>query len=261
MLIGIVIVLAVGFIGFQALQVEPPETQVIYKTVKPERRIATDPFVERTPEPVKRTQQAVEYIPSTQIETTPVPQSIPTAESNDADIKEFQAWISSVLTEEDTFEKTEQEDINVEDGEIDYEVERAVIKSVIQEQWAHSLETYDIEGYMSAIWEDDFFYVSDMGTPDNLDDDIIFRGGQEEREGTLKMFDANQSIELNLYQNGDVEFLSDTVAMADYDYDLRLNWSHGEVSNPSGRMFFIMEFRENGEWRILEWYDYATPGP
>ncbi len=114
---------------------------------------------------------------------------------------------------------------------------------------------------MSAIWEDDFFYVSDMGTPNNLDDDIIFRGGQEEREGTLKMFDANQSIELNLYRNGEVEFLGDMHAMADYDYDLRLNWSHGEQSNPTGRMIFIMERRENGEWRILEWYDYATPVP
>ena len=185
---------------------------------------------------------------------------MPTAESEDTDIKEFQAWLSSVLTEEDTLAEAEQEDFN-KDDEIDYEVERAVIKSVIQEQWANSLETYNIEGYMSAIWEDDFFYVSDMGTPDNLDDDIIFRGGQEEREGTLKMFDANQSIELNLYQNGDVEFLSDTFAMADYDYDLRLNWSHGERSNPSGRMFFILELRENGEWRILEWYDYATPAP
>ena len=260
MLISIVIVLAVGFIGFQALQVEPPETKVIYKTVIPERRITTDPFVERTPESVTTTHQEVEHIPSTLIETTSVPESVPTAESNDADIREFQAWISSVLTEENTLAETEQEDFN-KDDEIDYEVERTVIKSVIQDQWANSLETYDIEGYMSAIWEDDFFYVSDMGTPDNLDDDIIFRGGQQEREGTLKMFDANKSIELNLYRNGDVEFLSDTVAMADYDYDLRLNWSHGEKSNPSGRMFFILELRENGEWRILEWYDYATPSP
>ena len=114
---------------------------------------------------------------------------------------------------------------------------------------------------MSAIWEDNFFYASDMGTPDNPDDDMIFRGGQQEREGTLKMFDVTQNIELNLYKNGDIEFLSDTLAMADYDYDLRLGLAHEGQSNPSGRIVFILELRENGEWRILEWYDYATPDP
>ena len=49
--------------------------------------------------------------------------------------------------------------------------------------------------------------------------------------------------------------------MVDYDYDLRLNFSKHGISNPSGRMIFILERRDNGEWRILEWYDYATPDP
>lgn len=261
-IIVVVAVFVVEFIGFQVLKVEPPETQVIYKTVKPEeRRITTSPFVESIPESVTETQQEVENIPSTKIETTPVPESVPTAESNDADIREFQTWLSSVLTAEDLIEETEQEDLNAEDDGIDYDLEKSVIKSVIQDQWANGLETYNIEGYMSAIWEDDFFYVSDLGTPDNLNDDIIFRGGQQEREGIANMFNRNDSIELNLYQNGNVEFLSDTLAMVDYEYDLRLNWLHGEQSNPTGRMIFIMELRENGEWRILEWYDYAAPDP
>ena len=63
---------------------------------------------------------------------------------------------------------------------------------------------------MSAIWEDNFFYVSDMGTPDNQDDDLIFRSGQQEQDGILKMFITLDSIELNLYRSGDIEFLSDT---------------------------------------------------
>ena len=166
--------------------------------------------------------------------------------------------------EENTLEETEQEDANAEkteNNEINYNLETSHIKTTIEDQWRNSLETYDIEGYMSAIWEDSFFYVSDMGTPDNLDDDLIFRSGQQEREGILNMFRTSDDIELNLYRNGDIEFLSDTLAIADYDYELKLfSPMHGK-SYPSGRMIFILELREGGDWRILEWYDYATPDP
>ena len=186
---------------------------------------------------------------------------VPTVQSDDADIKEFQAWLSSILEQEGTTETVEREDFTAADDVIDYELERSVIKSVVQDQWGNSLEAYDIEGYMSAIWEADFFYFSDMGTPDNPDDDLIFRSGQQEREGTLNMFTVNRNIDLNLHQNGDIEFLSETLAIADYDYDLRLDSSRHGVSNPSGRMVFILERRDNAEWRILEWYDYATPEP
>ena len=264
---SIIIILTIGFIGFQVLKVQSPdieEAQLVIKIVKPEdRQITMPPFAERTSETGTKTEQEKANIRSSEIGTSPVPENVPTAQSDDAEIREFQAWLSSVFEEEvdDPAAETEQMGLNVEDDKIDYDLEISVIKSVIQDQWGNSLETYDIQGYMSAIWEDNFFYISDMGTPDNPDDDMIFRGGQQEREGTLKMFNVTQNIELNLYKNGDIEFLSDTLAMADYDYDLRLDLTHGEQSNPSGRMIFILELRENGEWRILEWYDYATPDP
>ena len=264
-IISIIVIFALGFIGFRVLKLQSPdieETQLIIKVVKPEdRQITAPPSAEHTSETGTKIQQEGRDTASPELGTPPVPENVPTAQSGDAEIREFQAWLSSVLAQEvdDTLEETEQVDLNAEDDEIDYDLERAAIKSVIQEQWRNSLETYDIQGYMSAIWEDNFFYISDMGTPDNPDDDMIFRGGQQEREGTLKMFDVTQNIELNLYKNGDIEFLSDTHAMADYDYDLRLDLTHGAQSNPSGRMIFILELRENGEWRILEWYDYATP--
>ncbi len=264
--ISIIIILAIGFIGFQVLKVRSPDiekAQLIIKVVKPEdRQITMPPFVERTSETTTKTEEK-KNMKSPEIGTPSVPENVPTAQSDDAEIREFQAWLSSVLEQkvDDPIKETEQVDINTEDDKIDYDSERYVIKSVIEEQWGDSLETYDIHGYMSAIWEDNFFYTSDMGTPDNPDDDMIFRGGQQEREGTLKMFNVTQNIELNLYKNGDVEFLSNTLAMADYDYDLKLDLTHGEHSNPSGRMIFILELRENGEWRILEWYDYATPDP
>lgn len=266
-IISIIVILVLGFIGFQVWKAQSPEigeAQLVIKVVKPEdRQITISPFVERASETGTKTQQEDTNIESPEIRTSLVPENVPTAQSDDAEIREFQAWLSSVLEQEvnDPVEEIERVDLNAENYEIDYDLERAVIKSVIQEQWRDGLETYDIQGYMSAIWEDDFFYVSDMGTPDDLDDDMIFRGGQQEREGTLKMFNVTENIELNLYKNGDIEFLSGTVAVADYDYDLRLDLSHGGRSNPSGRMVFILELRENGEWRILEWYDYATPDP
>ena len=264
---SIIVIFALGFIGSRVLKVQSPEmgeTQLVIEVVKPEdRQITMPPFVEHTSETGTKTQQEGTNPESSEIGTSPVPENVPTVQSADAEIREFQAWLSSGLEQEanDPVEETEQVYLDAEDNEIDYDLERSVIKSVIQEQWRKGLETYDIQGYMSAIWADSFFYVSDVGTPDNPDDDMIFRGGQEEREGTLKMFDATQNIELNLYNNGGVEFLSDTLAMADYDYDLRLDLKQGGQSNPSGRMVFILELRENGEWRILEWYDYATPEP
>ena len=102
--------------------------------------------------------------------------------------------------------------------------------------------------------------LADMGTPDNPDDDVIFRSGIQEREGILKMFDAFDNIELNLFRNGDTEFLSETLAMVDYDYRLKLASTHHGASYPSGRMVFVLELRENAEWRILEWYDYPNVG-
>lgn len=263
-IIGIVGILVVGFLGFQVLKVQSPEVeepQKIIKTVS--RRITTSPFVKNTPETiidetVTNGPQETTNIAPPDIETTLVPESVPTAQSSDAEIREFQAWLFSSLEEENTIEEIEQEDSNVEEDEIDYGLEKSVINSVIEEQWRNSFETHDIEGYMSAIWEDDFFYVSDMDTPDNLGDDIIFRGGSEERQGALRIFDANHTIDLNLSKNRDIEFLSETLAIVDYDYDLKLASTAGGVSNPSGRMIFVLELREGGEWRILEWYDYPT---
>jgi hypothetical protein len=266
-IIGIVGILVVGFIGFQVLKVQSPEVeepQKIIKTVS--RQITMSPVVKKIPKTV--VDETGTDIPQKDIniappdtETPPIPERVPTAQSSDEEIREFQAWLFSILEEEDTIEEVEQEDSNVEEDEIDYDLEKSVINSVIEYRWGNSLETHDIEGYMSAIWEDGFFYVSDMDTPNNLSDDIIFRGGSEEREGALRMFDAFHAIDLNLSKNGDIEFLSETLAVVDYDYDLKLSSTTHGLSNPSGRMIFVLELRESGKWRILEWYDYPNLNP
>ena len=262
-IIGIVVVFAVGFLGFQVLKFQSPdieERELIVKVVKPERRqITASGLVQRTSETV--TEKEGTSVESPGIEKILMPDTVPTVQSSDDEIKEFQAWLSSTLEQEDTLEETKSEDFNTEDDELDYDLEKSVMKSVIEDQWKKGIESNDIDGYMSAIWEDDFFYTSDTGTPDNPDDDLIFRSGQQERIGTLRMFDTYQDIELSLFPHGDIEFLSETLAMADYNYGLKLSSTEYGVSYPSGRMIFVLELRENEEWCILEWYDYATPFP
>ena len=266
-IIGIIVILVsgfiVGFIAFEVLTVQPSDIEGEKQIVKPNaRRVTTSRFVERTPKIVTKTQQAETQIEPTETRAHPVPERVPTAQSSDDEIKDFAAWLSLSLEREDTVEEIEQEDFNIEeagDDQTDYAQERSRIESVIWEGWKDGLESHNIERYMSAIWGDDFFYTSDLGTPHNPDDDIVFRGGYEEREGTSKMFDRMERIDLNLSQHGDVEFLNETLAMADFDYEMTLvQHESGEASYPSGRMIFILELRED-EWRILEWYDKATP--
>lgn len=268
-------VLTVGFIGFQVLQLQSSDMERKYQNIKTvklaDRKITKSPFVQSIPETGTETLQEKKHLKSPEVEMPSVPEAVPTAQSSDAEIREFQAWLSSIPTEEDTPGGLAQEDSNTaaaENDEIDYELETLLIETLIEDHWRNSVETYDIEGYMSAIWEDNFFYVSDMGTPDNQDDDLIFRSGQQEQDGILNMFNTLvnmfntlDSIKLDLYRSGDIEFLSDTHVMVDYDYDLRLFSSKHGNSYPSGRMIFILELRKGGEWRILEWYDFATPDP
>ncbi len=269
-LLACVGILTAGFIGLQVLKYHASEVERRVEIVLPEARRITKPrFVKRSSWVATQTQPVEENTDFQETETAHIPEKVPTAQSSDDEIKDFIAWLSS-LEPEDTFDETEQADFNQENDagndEFDYNQEKSKIESVIWDQWKYGLEIYDIEQYMSAIWEDDFFYTSDLGTPDNPDDDLIFRGGRQEREGTSRLFNAMERIDLNLSRRGDIEFLNDTLAMVEYDYDLKfVQHASGEVSYPSGHMFFILELRENAEntseWRILEWYDYATPYP
>lgn len=267
-IIGIIVILVfgfiVGFIAFEVLTAESPDIEGEKQIVKPDaRRITTSRFVERTPKIVTEIQHTEPKIEPTETRAHPVPERVPTAQSSDDEIKDFAAWLSLSLEREDTVEEIEQEDFNTTNdraaNQTDYAEERSRVESVIWEQWKDGLESQNIERYMSAIWGDDFFYISDLGTSDNPDDDIVFRGGYEEREGTLNVFNNNKRIDLNLSQHGDVEFLNETLAMVDFDYEMTfVQRDSGEASYPSGRMIFILELRED-EWRILEWYDKATP--
>lgn len=265
-IIGIIVVLVVGIIVFQVLKNQPHETDEVQRAVKSEdRRITKSPFIQHTTEIVAETDTETEQeeldVESREAGTASVPENVPTAQSEDSDIKEFQTWLSFILKQDKSDEEVERKenDLEEENG-MDYTQDKSKIESVIELQWRNAFETYDLEGYMSAIWENDFFYISDMGTPNNMDDDVIFRGGQEERKAALRIFNNTHQIKMGLSKTGDVEFLSDTLAMVEYNYNIRFT-VEGNESNPSGSMVFVMEHREEGGWRILQWYDYANPGP
>ena len=264
-IIGVIGVLAVGIIVFQALKNQSYETEEVQRVVKSEdRRITKAPFIEHTTERVAETVTETEQkeldVESGAAGMSSAPENVPTAHNEDSEIKEFQAWLSSILEQDESVKEVEPKEINIEENGMDYAQEKSKIVSVIELQWRNAFEAYDIEGYMSAVWEDDFFYISDMGTPNNMDDDVIFRGGQEERQSALRIFNNARDIKMDLSKNGDVEFLSETLAMVEYNYGVRFTFE-GSESYPSGRMVFVLEHREEGGWRILEWYDYANPEP
>lgn len=264
-IVGIIGVSVVGLIVFQVLNNHHKDIEEVHQVAKSEdRRITKSPFIEHTTQRVAETATETEQedldIESGETRTSSLPENVPTAQSQDIDIKEFQAWLLSILKQDESVEEVEFKEIDIEENGKDNAQEKSRITSVIELQWRNAFETYDIEGYMSAIWEDDFFYISDMGTPNNMDDDVIFRGGQKEREGTLRIFNTTRELKMDLSKNGEVEFLSDTLAIVEYNYGVRFTFE-GSESYPSGRMVFVLEHREDGGWRILEWYDYANPYP
>jgi hypothetical protein len=134
----------------------------------------------------KRPKEEAPDIEVSEAEKIPVPEEVPTAQSSDDEIREFLAWLSS-LDIEGASEEAEMDGFDAEGNEVDYDREKSLVDSVIWEKWRKGYETYDTELYMSAIWEDDFFYTSDTGTPDDPSDDIILRGGQQEREAAARV--------------------------------------------------------------------------
>lgn len=229
------------------------------------RKITATKFVARKPSKVTKALD----VETPQTKEVPIPKEVPTVQNSDDEIRAFLDWLSS-LEKEDASDETEIDNADVKDEhefEIDYDREKFRIESVILEKYKKGYETYDVELYMSSIWEDDFFYTADNGTPDDPLDDIIFRSGQREREAAIRVFNAfSKNIKLNLSSKSDIEFLSDTIAMVEYDYEVKFFRPPSpedkfETFVCLGTTILILENRENpggiGEWRILEWYDYA----
>ncbi len=152
--VGIVAILvigfAAGFIAFEVLTRQSPDIEREVQIVKPDaRRISKSRFVKRAPRPIATPPQEETNIEPFQIETLPIPERVPTAESSDEEIKDFSAWLSLSLEQENIIEETAQEEPSTEDDatddQINYNREKSRIESVIWEQWKSGLENYNIE--------------------------------------------------------------------------------------------------------------------
>jgi len=268
--ISVIGIIAIGFIGIQMSTrqndtvVEETQANNSEQT-NVKTKFIKQPTQKVTPKAIK-TQKETINTKISDVKLSYISKAVPTAKSNDDEIRNFSAWVSS-WSKEDTFSKSLEVD-NTQQRTLDVDQEKTQVQSVIFDQWKKGYETRDVERYMSSIWEDGFFYISDMGTPD-LSDDVIFRGGQRERESAIKVFkNYPKKIELNITPQSDVEFLSDRNAMVKYNYELKASKvptpdSPFETFYGSGNMIIVLARREvsrgKSEWRILEWYDYSTP--
>ena len=68
----------------------------------------------------------------------------------------------------------------------------------ILERLREGYENEDLELYLSAFWMEGFQYTSDMGTPANLVDDVMFEELKDEGQSAERVFARFQAIELEL---------------------------------------------------------------
>lgn len=143
------------------------------------------------------------------------------------------------------------------------------INNVLKEKWRKGYMQEDVDLYMSAYWEEGFYYISDMGTPNDTTDDTEFIDFRQEKESAIKVFERYQDIEIELSEPPEVTFNEDqTEAQVRNHYKLEVYVTSGTSLEggytglyAEGDNVFTFEKRKNGdgeeEWRITEWRDEA----
>ena len=141
--------------------------------------------------------------------------------------------------------------------------EFAAIEAVLK-AWRTGYETEDVDAYIDVFWADGFRYVSDMGTPDDATDDVIFDDIRDERDSAIRVFNLYQEIEIELEEPPEVELNAErNRAEVRAHYRIQGFVADGESLEggytgwyAEGDNLFIFELRD-GEWRIKEWIDEA----
>ena len=141
--------------------------------------------------------------------------------------------------------------------------ESLAIEAVLK-AWRTGYETEDVDAYINVFWADGFRYVSDMGTPDDTTDDVIFDDIREERDSAIRVFNLYQDIEIELEEPPEIELNAErNRAEVRAHYRIQGFVADGESLEggytgwyAEGDNLFTFELR-NGEWRITEWIDEA----
>ena len=147
----------------------------------------------------------------------------------------------------------------VEEGDV---VLQNAIDGVL-ERWRDGYENEDLDLYLSAFWIDGFQYTSDMGTPADLFDDVMFDELKDEEKSAERVFAMYQGIELELSFPANIINAAPKRVEASHHYRIQGFANEGHVLEggflgwfAEGNNRFTFEFRR-GEWRITKWMDEA----
>ena len=158
----------------------------------------------------------------------------------------------------------EEADVEVSEAEI-------AISQVITERWQRGYMTEDLPLYESAYWADGFLYHTDMGTPADPSDDVIFDDIRNELESAKVVFARYQEIEIEVSEP-EITLIDDATATVRQHYRIEGFVADGTTLEngktgwyAEGDSEFTFEERKtpdgNMEWRISKWLDKAvSPG-
>lgn len=120
-------------------------------------------------------------------------------------------------------------------------------------------EGKDIEKYMTIFNDDEFEYISDMATPDDPSDDVIFSKTEDERGSALRVF--------SYYKNLDLEIIGQKIVIngqtASAQNQIKIVFV--VFQNPDAPDSFFPEVyyavanntfrlrKFNGHWKIVKW--------
>lgn len=143
--------------------------------------------------------------------------------------------------------------------------ELSAIEKVLKEKWIKGYMSEDVDLYMSAYWKEGFLYKSDVGTPSDPSDDVIFDDWRLERDSAIRIFKAFQNIEIEISEPPEIKILNPERTKAEVRNHYKIQaFVSGDTSLPGGYTgwfaegdnTFTFEFK-SGEWRITEWRDEA----
>ena len=133
----------------------------------------------------------------------------------------------------------------------------------VLERLREGYETEDLGLYLSAFWMEGFEYTSDMGTPADLFDDVMFDELKDEGKSAERVFAKYRDIELELSFPVNIVNAAPKTVEAWNHYRLQGFVNEGHVLEggflgwfAEGHNRFTFEFRK-GEWRITKWMDEA----
>jgi hypothetical protein len=146
----------------------------------------------------------------------------------------------------------EAEDVDPLTAAMEDEVTR-VVEGFLRD----AVEGRDVQAYLSAL-DEDFQYTFDGGTPDDIDDDIVYAGDDYRGMVAEELFDQYPTARVQLSEPYELQLQGADVATVEYDYDMSLRGPDGSRDLRGAASFLLMRGGTRGDtdaWRIVDWVD------